>query len=423
MITPALSRALPRLQVPVVLAAMANASGGSLAAQVTNGGGFGFIGAALWSKEKLLEEVKACDEQLESNGGAASDQKGQRREYGLGFLGYKLTQLHGKKPSAKPSTSSPTTGSEHSPAIDLIDAALSGRPRAFWLSFATDAEELIGWSRIVRERDAALTAQGHARDDESIKLFIMVGTEKDVETAVRDCKADVVIVQGKGVQRPAFYCKGIITNANIPSGIEAGGHGYTSSPPLSALLTFARTMIDTLPDSHGPRPALLAAGGLATGASLASVLALGADGAVFGTRFLLTPEAIYSDAQKDALINARSSDAIRTMAFDHARGELGWPAGVDGRGLRNTTVDAWDAFDDATRQRDRSGGSGGDDAAYDGFRQRYAQAVSEKDVERVSTWSGTGVGDMHEVKPAREVVRELGAECRAAIERLSNLLR
>lgn len=163
---------------------------------------------------------------------------------------------------------------------------------------------------------------------------------------------------------------------------------------------------------------MLAAGGLATGTSLASVLALGADGAVFGTRFLLTPEAIYSDAQKRALVEARASDAIRTMAFDHARGELGWPAGVDGRGLKNTTVDEWDGFDDETRESGAKGGS----ARYTSFRERYAQAVKEKDVGRVSTWSGTGVGDMHEIKPAQEVVRELGDECRVAIERLAKLL-
>lgn len=195
MITPALSRVLPRIQIPVVLAAMANASGGSLAAQVSNGGGFGFIGAALWSREKLAEEVATCQEQLQTSGVG-------RREFGIGFSSYKLTELHGKKPKSTTASHSQRASSEPSPAIDLIDAALTSRPRAIWLSFATDAEELVGWSRMIRERDEALSGrkedgnEGNGNED-PIRLFIMVGTEKDVETAVRDCKADVVIVQGE----------------------------------------------------------------------------------------------------------------------------------------------------------------------------------------------------------------------------------
>jgi len=80
---------------------------------------------------------------------------------------------------------------------------------------------------------------------------------------------------------------------------------------------------------------VLAAGGLATGTQVAAALALGASGAVLGTRFLLTPESFYTDAQKKALAGANSSSTIRTMAFDYARNTLGWPDGVDGRGLRN----------------------------------------------------------------------------------------
>lgn len=72
------------------------------------------------------------------------------------------------------------------------------------------------------------------------------------------------------------------------------------------------------------------------GGHLASVLTLGASGAVFGTRFLLSLESQYTDVQRQALIGASSSDSVRSQAFDYARDTLGWPHGIDGRGLHNS---------------------------------------------------------------------------------------
>jgi len=85
----------------------------------------------------------------------------------------------------------------------------------------------------------------------------------------------------------------------------------------------------------GDGPAVIGAGGLATGGHVAELLGLGAAGAVLGTRFLLTPESLYSDAHKQALVAAVSSSSVRSMAFDQVRGTLGWPSGVNGRGLHN----------------------------------------------------------------------------------------
>ena len=82
-------------------------------------------------------------------------------------------------------------------------------------------------------------------------------------------------------------------------------------------------------------PPIVAAGGVATGAQIASLLTLGASGVALGTRFLLSPESLYSDIQRHALVSADSSLSVRTLAFDHVRDTLGWPNNVDGRALRN----------------------------------------------------------------------------------------
>lgn len=118
-------------------------------------------------------------------------------------------------------------------------------------------------------------------------------------------------------------------------GAESGGHGASSAP---SLLNFITDVL-ALPCMQRPTsPLLLGAGGMAIGDHIAAVLALGASGAVLGTRFLLTPESLYSNAQKQVLVSATSTDTIRTMAFDNARGTLGWPQGIDGRAIRNSAV-------------------------------------------------------------------------------------
>lgn len=113
-------------------------------------------------------------------------------------------------------------------------------------------------------------------------------------------------------------------------GNEGGGHGMNASLPLMILLPLIMSAV-----SSENSPPIVAAGGVATGAQIASLLTLGASGVALGTRFLLSPESLYSDVQRRALVSADSSSSVRTMAFDHVRNTLAWPKGVDGRALRN----------------------------------------------------------------------------------------
>jgi nitronate monooxygenase len=117
---------------------------------------------------------------------------------------------------------------------------------------------------------------------------------------------------------------------------------------------------------------------------VASLLTLGAAGAVLGTRFLLTPESLYTPAQKQALLAASDSATVRTLAFDRARGTLEWPSGVDGRALINDTV------------TDDDHG-----VSIDEVRKKFIDGVAKGDIHRMLVWAGTGVGLMTEVKDAK----------------------
>ena len=162
------------------------------------------------------------------------------------------------------------------------------------------------------------------------------------------------------------------------TGIESGGHGHGSAPPLLALVP--SIIANSPPDG----PPLLAAGGLSHGAHVASLLTLGAAGAVLGTRFLLTPESLYTAAQKQALLAASDSATVRTLAFDRVRGTLEWPSGVDGRALYNDTV----ADDD-------------NGVSINEVKKKFLDGVVKGDAHRMLVWAGTGVGLMTEVKDAK----------------------
>ena len=68
---------------------------------------------------------------------------------------------------------------------------------------------------------------------------------------------------------------------------------------------------------------------------VAAALALGAVGAVMGTRFAATKESMYSAEKKQRYLTAKAADTHRTRLYDDL-GAMGWPAGIDGRTISNT---------------------------------------------------------------------------------------
>jgi nitronate monooxygenase len=145
---------------------------------------------------------------------------------------------------------------------------------------------------------------------------------------------------------------------------------------------------------------------VANGTQIASLLTLGASGVALGTRFLLSPESLYSDAQRQALISADSFSSVRTLAFDHVRDTLDWPKGIDGRALRNATVDDYEKGEDL-----------------DFLKQKYAEGAKRADTDRILVWAGSGVGLMHQVKPARDILVELHDECLQRLKDINTLVR
>jgi nitronate monooxygenase len=113
-------------------------------------------------------------------------------------------------------------------------------------------------------------------------------------------------------------------DAVIVQGIEAGGHVRGTTPALELL----ERVRSALPRGYP----LLLAGGIAERADVAAALEAGAEGAVAGTRFLLSDESRAHPAYRDRLLSADTT--VLTELFG-----TGWPA--PHRVVANAATERW----------------------------------------------------------------------------------
>jgi enoyl-[acyl-carrier protein] reductase II len=182
-------------------------------------------------------------------------------------------------------------------------------------------------------------------------------------------------------------------DALVVDGMEAGGHPPPSE--VTTLVLVRRVVREvTIP--------VVASGGVADGAGIAALLALGADAVQLGTRFIATPEASVHDNYKRAVINADVDGSALV-----ARGRL--PI----RQLKN-------AFSAKFNAAERAGAS---QAELDAIFQAASlkQAALEGDVEWGKVEAGQSAGLVTEILPAAEIVRRLVAELEQARQRLAKL--
>jgi nitronate monooxygenase len=116
-------------------------------------------------------------------------------------------------------------------------------------------------------------------------------------------------------------------DAVIVQGFEAGGH-----------VRGRVTTIVLIPEVRGavPELPLIAAGGIADARGLVAALALGADGAALGTRFLASVEAAAHNLYKEQIVGAHADETVHTTLFD-----IGWPDAPH-RVLRSGVVEEWE---------------------------------------------------------------------------------
>src|SRR4029077_2920617 len=110
----------------------------------------------------------------------------------------------------------------------------------------------------------------------------------------------------------------------VAQGWEAGGHVWGTIATLP--------LVPAVVDAVAPVP-VIAAGGIGDARGVAAVLALGAQAAWLGTRFLLAEEMPIHEDYRRALIAAAETDSQR---YDNLY-SVGWPDSPH-RALRNFTA-------------------------------------------------------------------------------------
>ena len=175
----------------------------------------------------------------------------------------------------------------------------------------------------------------------------------------------------------------------VAQGTEAGGH--TGEIGTMALVP------QTVDAVNIP---VLAAGGLVDGRALVASLALGAQGAVFGTRFIATPESQAAAGYRQAIVDAQGDDTVRTRSY------TGKPA----RAIRNERTDEWEAKTDQLQPFPQQAIGSAQEGVMD-----YMGLSDRFDPKRTFLPAGQGTGLINEVKPATEVFEEIVREAEAII--------
>ena len=193
----------------------------------------------------------------------------------------------------------------------------------------------------------------------------------------------------------------------VAQGVEAGGHVWGSV----ATLVLVPAVVDAVPETP-----VVAAGGIADGRGLAAVLALGAQGAWIGTRFLLARESDAHAAYRERVLSARETDTVLSEVFDG-----GWPHAPH-RCLLNDTLEAWRAAGEAPPgQRPNEGQiiahdrSGAPIERYDVENPTIGTSGS---VTSMALYAGQSAGLVRGEMPAAEIVAGMVDEAESILGRL-----
>jgi nitronate monooxygenase len=237
---------------------------------------------------------------------------------------------------------------------EAIEQALSYRPATVMLNFGDPSP----FADLVHQAGS---------------LLFIGATDLDEARQALDVGADVVVAQGG----------------------EAGGHGGRRGT-----LAFVPAVVDLV----APTP-VLAAGGIADGRGLAAALVLGAAGALLGTRFVATPEALIAPWRAKAIMEGHGEDTERSRVTDIARGS-DWPPKWTARTVRNSVLDQWRGRDEELEEELRTNPAA---------REAYEKAAAAGDPSVAPAWASEAIDLITDIVPAGELVEVLVSQAELAL--------
>ncbi|MBC2638287.1 MULTISPECIES: nitronate monooxygenase family protein [unclassified Rhodococcus (in: high G+C Gram-positive bacteria)] len=185
-------------------------------------------------------------------------------------------------------------------------------------------------------------------------------------------------------------------------GGEAGGHGTGTR----STFTLVPEIADYL-QRESPEVMLLAAGGIGDGRGLAAALALGADGALVGTRFWAAEEAAIPRAAQHRALRAGGDDTIRQSAFDIVR-EKPWPTRYSGRVLHNGFIRRWHGDEPGLRNALRE------------MQEQFLTAVKAENYDVANLIIGEVIGQIDRVETVASIMDDMVGTAAAILGRSSH---
>ena len=313
--------------------------------------------------------------------------------------------------------------SVHTPVCELlgidhpiVEAPLSADPRlpaavsnagalgSVSLWWADDAGDWVRDTAALTDRPFAgnfvLTSDQHHRVDQALSaglriVSFLLGDPDGYVDSVHD--AGGLVMHTVGSAEEARRAVGCGVDIIVAQGWEAGGHvwGGVATLPL----------VPAVVDAVAPVP-VIAAGGIGDARGVAAVLALGAQAAWLGTRFLLADEMPIHDEYRRRLIDATETDAEWYPDLY----SVGWPDSPH-RAIHNSTAEMWEAAG-----RPPLGSRPGDGEVIAHFASgdpilRYSPAPpmvgTTGEIDALSLWAGQSVALAKQSQPAAEIVAEL----------------
>ncbi len=298
----------------------------------------------------------------------------------------------------------------------IVEAPLSADPRlpaavsnagalgSVSLWWADDAADWVRDTAALTDRPFAgnfvLASDQHHRVDQALAaglriVSFLLGDPDSYVGLVHDAGGLVMHTVGSAEQARRAVGAGV--DVIVAQGWEAGGHvwGGVATLPL----------VPAVVDAVAPVP-VIAAGGIGDARGVAAVLALGAQAAWLGTRFLLADEMPIHDEYRRRLIDATETDP-------HYYPDLysvGWPDAPH-RAIHNSTAQMWEAAG-----RPPLGSRPGDGQVIAHFASgdpilRYSPAPpmigTTGEIDALSLWAGQSVALAKQTQPAAQIVAEL----------------
>jgi nitronate monooxygenase len=291
-------------------------------------------------------------------------------------------------------------------AVPELAAAVShaGGLGMLALTWSTPAGDPVRETAALTDRpfggNLILNSDQHRRVDEALEagmriVSLMWGDPTEYVEQVHDAGGILLHTVRSAEEARRAVASGV--DAIVAQGWEGGGHvwGQIGTLPL----------VPAVVDAVIPVP-VIAAGGIGDARGVAAVMALGAQAAWLGTRFLLAREMPIHKEYRRLLVDAVETDAQWYADLY----DVGWPDAPH-RALRNSTAEMWEAAG-----RPASGSRPGEGEVIAHFASgdpivRYSTAApmvgTIGDIEALSLWAGQSIALVNKQQSAAEIVAEL----------------